>query len=247
VLVNAGSPIAMDWADDVAALAQIWFGGEQVGEGVADVLLGDVDPGGRLPTTIPRRLEDAPAFPYYPGEDGHAPYGEGLLVGYRHYDTRAVEPRFCFGEGLSFTTFELSDLTTAVVGPLQSEPLPGGLEGPPLVYAGVSVKNVGKRAGSEVVQFYVHALDRRSDEPEQQLRAFQKVNLDAGGTSRLEFRLTERDFARYDGERGGWVVEPGMYELRVGRSSRDITLTATVELGLKTGDPVSLTSRRPSR
>ncbi|MFZ0170988.1 MAG: glycoside hydrolase family 3 C-terminal domain-containing protein [Acidimicrobiales bacterium] len=230
VLVNAGSPVTMDWADDVSTLAQIWFGGEQAGEGVTDVLLGEVDPGGRLPTTIPRRIEDTPAFRFYPGSDGHAPYGENLLVGYRHYDTRQVEPRFCFGEGLSFTSFALSSLDVARLGPLQVGPLPPGLGGAPLVLAGLTVENTGDRAGSEVVQCYVHALDRRSDEPEQQLRAFEKLTLEAGGACRVEFRLTERDFARYDERAGGWSVRPGLYELRLGRSSRAIRLMAIVEL-----------------
>jgi beta-glucosidase len=230
VLVNAGSPVTMDWAGDAAAVAQIWFGGEQAGEGVADVLLGDVDPGGRLPTTIPRRIEDTPAFPYYPGQDGHAPYGEGLLVGYRHYDTNRIEPRFCFGHGLSFTEFELADLDMFVLGSLRSSLLGPGLESEPLVCASVRVENVGRRRGSEVVQCYVHALDRRPSEPDQQLRAFEKLTLDPATTARVELRLTERDFARYDKAAGGWLASPGSYELRIGRSSRNLPLRTTVEL-----------------
>jgi beta-glucosidase len=230
VLVNAGSPVTMDWADDVAALGQIWFAGEQAGEGVTDVLLGEADPGGRLPTTVPRRLEDTPAFPYYPGSDGHAPYGEGLLVGYRHYDTRFVEPRFAFGEGLSFTTFALSDLEVRVVGSIGSEPLHPGFEGPALVRVEVTLHNTGDRTGSDVVQVYVHRLDRRSDEPEQQLRAFEKLSLGAGSSRQLVFELTERDFAGYHEDRG-FVVEPGRYEVRVGRSSRAIAQVMLVELG----------------
>jgi beta-glucosidase len=230
VLVNAGSPVTMDWADDVAALAQIWFGGEQAGEGVADVLLGDQDPGGRLPTTIPRRIEDTPSFPFYPGTDGHAPYDEGLLIGYRHYDTKRVEPRFCFGEGLSFTSFDLTGFETAVLGRLQTGPLPPSLDGPPLVLVSLMVGNTGARAGTEVVQCYVHDLERRPDEPDQQLRAFEKVTIEAAGTRRVEFRLTERDFARYEAEAGGWLVTPGRYQVRVGRSSRSANLTATIEL-----------------
>jgi beta-glucosidase len=231
VLVNAGSPVTMHWADDVAAIAQIWFGGEQAGEGVADVLLGDVDPGGRLPTTIPFRIEDTPAFPYYPGANGHAPYGEGLLVGYRHYDTVGVEPRFCFGHGLSFTEFHVADLGATVLSPLRSAPLRPGLEGQPIVTTSVTVENVGDRRGTEVVQCYVHALDRRPDEPDQQLRAFEKLTLDPGATARVALHLTERDFARYDETAGGWIASPGTYELRVGRSSRDLPLRTRVELG----------------
>jgi beta-glucosidase len=231
VLVNAGSPITMDWVNDVAAVAQIWFGGEQAGEGVADVLLGDVDPGGRLPTTIPYRIEDTPAFPYYPGRNGHMPYGEGLLVGYRHYDTIGAQPRFCFGHGLSFTAFQLTGLDAAVVGPLRSGLLSPGLEAQPIVHASVVVENVGNRRGSEVVQCYVHALDRRPGEPDQQLRAFEKVTLDPAAIGRVVFGLSERDFARYDEQLAGWVTAPGSYEIRIGRSSRDLRLRAILELG----------------
>jgi beta-glucosidase len=230
VLVNAGAPVTMDWADDTAVLAQIWFGGEQGGEGVVDVLLGETDPGGRLPMTIPYRIEDTPAFPFYPGTGGHAPYDEGLLVGYRHYDAREIEPRFCFGEGLSYASFELSELEAAVLGPLQEGPLQPGLEGAPLVEVGITLTNTGKRGGSEVVQCYVHAANRRPDEPEQQLRAFQKLTLEPGASARVEFRLTERDFARYNQLASGFVTEPGSYELRVGRSSRDLRRIVTVEL-----------------
>jgi len=230
VLVNAGSPVTMDWAGDVAALAQIWFGGEQAGEGVADVLLGDVDAGGRLPTTIPRRLEDTPAFPHYPGEDGHAPYGEGLLVGYRHYDTNGIEPLFCFGHGLSFTQFQLVDIDAAVLGRLQGDILGPGLEAEPRVYVSVTISNIGNRSGTEVVQCYVGSLHRGPGEAERQLRGFEKVSLDPAGVERVEFRLTERDFARYDETAGGWVASPGSYEILVGRSSRDLTLSAVVQL-----------------
>ena len=108
VVVNAASPIAMPWADDVAAILQAWFPGEEWGNALADVLSGDISPSGKLPTTIPVRLEDTPAFTNYPGERGQVRYGEGVFVGYRWYDTRRIEPRFCFGHGLSYTTFELS-------------------------------------------------------------------------------------------------------------------------------------------
>ncbi|MHB1508901.1 MAG: beta-glucosidase [Acidimicrobiales bacterium] len=236
VLVNAGSPVTMDWADDVAALAQIWFPGEQGGEGVADVLLGDLDPGGRLPTTIPRRIKDTPAFPFYPGSDGHAAYGEGLLIGYRHYDTKDVAPRFCFGDGLSYTTFQLSELDTMLLGPLPAGRLSPGLEGPTLVRASLTVHNTGARAGTEVVQCYVRALDCRPGEPFQQLRAFEKLHLASGESRRVGLCLTARDFARYDEDARGWIASPGRYEIRVGRSSRDIALTALVELDRKRAD-----------
>ncbi len=111
VIINAASPVEMPWADDVAAIVQAWFPGEEWGNALADVLSGDLSPSGKLPTTIPVRLEDTPAFTNYPGERGQVRYGEGVFVGYRWYDTRAIEPRFCFGHGLSYTTFRLGTPT----------------------------------------------------------------------------------------------------------------------------------------
>ncbi len=114
VVVNAASPVTMDWADDVAAIVQMSYLGQETGAALAAVLFGDADASGRLTTTYPRRLEDSPAFPNFPGRDGTVEYAEGVFVGYRHYDTHGVDPRWCFGHGLSYTTFAYSPLTTAV-------------------------------------------------------------------------------------------------------------------------------------
>ncbi len=231
VLVNAGSPVAMDWAPEVAALAQIWFGGEQADEAVADVLLGETDPGGRLPTTIPVRIEDTPAFPHYPGKDGHASYGEGLLVGYRHYDATGTEPRYCFGYGLSYTTFEMSNWAVNAVAPLSGKPLPPGLEGPAVVTVAVTVTNVGGRGGSEVVQCYVQAPGRKGHGAVRQLRAMAKLTLDPGASERVLLSLGERAFAHFDEERSSFVAPAGEYEISAGRSSRDLPLRLVVPLG----------------
>ncbi len=109
VVVNAGSPVSMPWLDDVAAVLQVWFPGEEFGEALADILLGVAEPGGRLPITIPKRLSDTPAFPYYPGEHGKAMYGEGLLIGHRWYDAQHIAPAFPFGHGLGYTTWAWGD------------------------------------------------------------------------------------------------------------------------------------------
>src|SRR6195952_1702546 len=111
VIINAGSPVAMPWLDSVTAVMQIWFPGEELGEAVADILLGVVEPGGRLPVTMPRRLVDTPAYTHHPGRDGLAFCGEGLRIGSRWYDAQAVEPLFPFGHGLGYTTSELSAAT----------------------------------------------------------------------------------------------------------------------------------------
>ena len=145
VVVNAGAPVHLPWADDVAAVLWSWFGGEQMGPGIADVLTGAEEPGGRLPTTIPERLEHSPAHDNFPGENGELRYGEGLFMGYRGYEHRCITPRFPFGHGLSYTEFEygapaISEVTFA----------PGES-----VTVSVPVTNTGDRTGSEVIQCYV--------------------------------------------------------------------------------------------
>ncbi len=166
VVVNAASPVEMPWAEDVDAIMQCWFAGEEWGNALADVLAGDVSPSGKLPTTIPHQVQDAPAFKSYPGADGRVVYDEGVLVGYRWYDARGIEPRFCFGHGLSYTSFDLG------------APVVDG-SGPDLQLR-VPVTNTGPVRGAEVVQCYVHDVDASVERPAQELKAFAKVWLDPG-------------------------------------------------------------------
>jgi beta-glucosidase len=208
VVVNAGAPVTMDWADAAGAILQVWFPGMEGGNAVADVLFGDVNPSGRLPTTFPRRLSDSPASPHYPGSDGVVRYGEGLLVGYRHYDKRGVEPRFCFGHGLSYTRFSYAGL--------RAETLDDGIR------LSVEVTNVGERAGAEVVQVYVRDPAAADEEPDKQLRQFARVELQAGEARTVELDLPRRAFAHWDIASHNWVVKPGDREILVGASSRDI-------------------------
>ena len=218
VVLNTGSPVTMDWLDDVAGVVQLWYSGQELGWALADVVFGDVDASGRLPTTFPRRIEDTPAFPTYPGHDGRAPYSEGMLVGYRHYDAHAVEPLFCFGHGLSYTEFAYGDLTADGEGE-------GGGEG--VTKVRVDVTNVGVRPGREVVQLYVHAVDQ-VERPEKELAEFCTLDLAPGETATARFELPDRAFAHWDIVRHGWVAEPGEYEVRVGSSSRHVRSTLPV-------------------
>ncbi|HEY8547372.1 MAG TPA: glycoside hydrolase family 3 C-terminal domain-containing protein [Acidimicrobiales bacterium] len=212
VVLNTGSPVTMDWLDEVPAVVQLWYTGQELGDALADVLFGDVDASGRLPTTFPRRIEDTPAFPTYPGTDGRAPYGEGLFVGYRHYDSRGVEPLFPFGHGLSYTRFAYGDLV---------------VEGRDVR---VTVTNVGERPGREVVQLYLHHRGSADGRPEQELKDFQAVDLAPGEAAEVAFSLPDRAFARWDLARHGWTVEKGEWEVRVGSSSRAIHATGTLTL-----------------
>lgn len=218
VVVNAGSPVTMPWIADVAAVAQIWFPGEALGDAVADVLLGDAEPGGRLPVTIPKRLADMPAAAYYPGSDGRAVYGERRLIGYRWYDARDVEPQFPFGHGLGYTTLELGAATVEASS---------GDE----VRVTVPVNNTGARAGSTVVQCYVAApRSGDDDQPLRTLAGFAKVALAPGASTTVELPLGRRAFATWDVDAHAWVVPAGDHEISVGTSSRSLASAGTVTL-----------------
>ena len=208
VAVNAGAPVTMDWADQAAAIVQVWFAGMEAGNALADVLFGDVNPSGRLPTTFPVRLSETPAYEWYPGDNGVVRYGEGLLVGYRHYDRRGVEPRFCFGHGLSYSTFVYRNLR--VDGDTVS----------------VDITNQGPRPGAEVVQLYVRDLSATPEEPVKELRQFAKVHLAVGETRTVALPLVDRAFSCWDAARHHWRRRGGPFEVLVGASSRDIRLRA---------------------
>ena len=216
VVVNTGAPVTMPWADDAHAVLQAWFGGQEMANGLADVLFGDAEPGGRLPTTIPVRLEHNPSYGNFPGELGEVRYGEGLLMGYRWYDARRLPTRFPFGHGLSYTTFELG--------------APEVTAGAGSVTVTVPVANTGDRQGTEVVQCYVGPpRPTRLVRPPKELKAYAKVTLDPGEQTRVTLTLDERAFAYWDPEGPGWRVDPGTYELHVGRSSVDVAHVVSVE------------------
>jgi beta-glucosidase len=217
VLVNAGSPTSMPWADDVAAVAQMWYLGQESGDAVADVLVGDVSPSGHLPTTFPRRYHDHPAVLNYPGESGRVLYGEGIFVGYRAFDHMGIEPRFPFGHGLSYTSFEYGPAT------VDHDIIDAGT-----VTVSVPVTNSGGRTGAEVVQVYVADLASRLVRPPQELKGFAKVMVEPGETKTVTIELNERAFSYWDPAEAAWVCEPGEFELRVGSSSRDIRTTVAV-------------------
>ncbi len=164
VVLNTGSPVTMPWLDAVPAVLQLWFPGQEIGDGLVDVLTGDAEPGGRLPTTFPKRLEDTPAFAHHPGTDGRTVYAEGLFIGHRWYDREEIEPLFPFGFGLGYTTFSLDMAAVA-----------GGIEHG--VTVDVDVTNTGERAGSEVVQIYVEPPSGDPARPLRHLAGFGRIEL----------------------------------------------------------------------
>jgi beta-glucosidase len=213
VVLNTGSPVTMPWLDAVPAVLQLWFPGQEIGDGLLDVLSGDVEPGGRLPTTFPRRVEDTPAFAHYPGTDGRTEYAEGLFIGHRWYDREGIEPLFPFGFGLGYTTFSLD---TAVVA--------GGVEHGVTVDVGVT--NTGSRAGSEVVQVYVEPPGDDPARPLRHLAAFGRIELGPGDSGTVSVTLDRRAFASWiDGD---WVVQPGEYTIHAGRSSADLARAGAI-------------------
>jgi len=223
VVLNTGAPADIEGFDAAPAALQLWFGGQEAGNALADVLFGDADPGGRLPTSWPRRLEDTPAFASYPGERGHVLYGEGVFAGYRHYDLRGVEPRFPFGHGLSYARFAFGEPRVE----LDEEAGPAGRVS---IRASLEVANVGERPGREVVQLYVADPESSLARAPQELRAFAKVTLAPGERRTVQLSLGSAALAAWDPARRAWVAEAGVYELRFGRSSREILARARVAL-----------------
>lgn len=217
VVLNNGTPLNMTrWIDQVPALIEAWYPGNEGGTALAKILFGDISPSGKLPDTFPKKIEDVAAQANYPGKGGKVVYAEGLLVGYRYFDAKNVEPLFPFGYGLSYTTFEYSDLK------IESR-IDGGLK----ISVSVNVKNTGPRAGAEIVQLYVHDVQSSVERPPQELKAFSKVSLKPGEEKTVTMELNERSLAFYDVGRHRWIAEPGEFELRVGASSRDIRLKGT--------------------
>jgi len=211
VVVNAGSPVTMPWLDDVAAVLQVWFPGEEFGEALADMLLGVAEPGGRLPITMPKRLEDTPAFAHYPGAHDHMPYRERLFIGHRWYDAQGIEPLFPFGHGLGYTTWTMG--AAVVTGSVHTG-----------VRIEVPVANTGSRSGSTVVQCYVEPARREDDRPIRTLQGFARVRAAAGATATAVIELSPDAFRRWDPRAGRWVTAPGDQRLLVGWSSADLSL-----------------------
>ncbi len=214
VVLNVGSAVEMPWIDKVSAVIQLWYDSQEEGNALAEVLFGDVNPSGKLPTTIPVRLQDNPAYINYPGENGSVRYGEGIFVGYRYYDKKELAPQFPFGHGLSYTTFEYGNLRLSA----DSTTPENGLD------VSLDVTNTGKRAGKEVVQLYVRDIKCSLARPEKELKAFAKIVLAAGETKPVAFHLDQEAFWFFDPARNGWVTEPGEMEVLIGSSSRDIHL-----------------------
>jgi beta-glucosidase len=217
VVINSGMPVLMPWADDVAGVLQAWLGGQAMGAALADVIFGDAEPGGRLPVTLPAAESDCPVLHAVPA-DGILEYSEGLLVGYRGYDARGIEPRFPFGHGLGYTSWDYETISAAPAdfGPGRDLRLR------------VGVRNTGARHGREVVQAYLAGPPGDDSRPVRVLAAFGTATAGPGEPAEVSMRIPARLFARWDTERTAWTWSPGPFTVHVGRSSRDLRLSVSL-------------------
>lgn len=220
VVLNAGSALEMPWIDKVPAVLQLWYNSQEQGNALADILFGDENPSGKLPTTFPIRLEDNPAYINYPGENGKVRYGEGIFVGYRYYDKKNVAPLFPFGHGLSYTKFKYSNLRLSSKKIAADE----------ILKVKVDVTNAGKVTGKEIVQLYVRDVHSTFARPEKELKAFDKVELKPNQTKTVTFTLNREAFWYFDTLKNAWSTEAGEFEILVGASSRDIRLKGNLNL-----------------
>ncbi len=223
MVVVAGSPVDLEVSlDKTKAVVYAWLNGSEGGNALADVLLGTVNPSGKLPFTIPSKLEDVSvhALGTYPGIEGKVNYDEGLLVGYRWFDTKNIEPQAPFGFGLSYTRFEYANLKVNKREFAKDD----------LMVLNFDLKNCGERAGAEVVQVYVADLESSVERPSKELRAFTKVGLQPGEVKQVSIEIPVSRLAFYDETLGGWNIEAGGFELMIASSSRKIELSQVVEV-----------------
>ncbi len=213
VVVNSGSPVLMPWRGEVAAVLLGYFGGQEFGNAIADVILGATEPGGRLPTTWPATLEDVPVLNCTPDGAGSVRYDEGIHMGHRAWLKAGTEPAFAFGHGLGYTSWELADAAVET-----------GADG---ATVRVSVTNAGDRAGKHVVQVYASRADSEVDRPVRWLVGFSPVRLAAGKSATVEIAVPRRRFEHFS---DGWNLEPGTFALHVGSSVIDTPLAVEAEL-----------------
>jgi len=220
VVLSNGSPVEMPWIHQTKGILEGYLGGQAFGGAVADLLFGVVSPSGKLAETFPVKLSDNPSFLNFPGEGDKVEYREGIFVGYRYYDKKEIEPLFPFGFGLSYTQFEYSGLNVSSSSIKDTDTL----------QVSVTVKNTGTCAGKEIVQLYVSDVESSVIRPLQELKGFQKVELQPGEEKEVTFELDKRSFAYYNVSIADWHVESGSFKIGIGSSSRDIRLSASVEV-----------------
>ena len=232
VVLHNGAPVEMPWIGSVQGVLEAYLGGEGIGKAVMDILYGKANPCGRLAETFPRRLEDNPSYLNFPGMDKKVSYAEGIFVGYRYYDKKKMDVLFPFGHGLSYTTFEYSNLKLSRIEMTPQD----------TVRVSLDITNTGKMEGKEIVQLYIADQTERAVRPERELKNFAAVRLKPGETKQAVMELDYRSLAWYDQHSRRWRACSGKYRIMIGRSSRDIVLSEVLQL--KGGDDGELQADR---
>lgn len=220
VVLSNGAPVVMPWLDSAKAILEGYLGGQAGGGAAADILFGKVNPSGKLAETFPVSLKQTPAYLNFPGGKSEVNYGEGLFVGYRYYEAKEEQPLFPFGYGLSYTSFTYENIRLSKEVMKDSD----------TVEVIVTVRNTGNRTGKEIVQLYVQPLDSTVVRPVKELKGFEKVELQAGESTEVNFTLDKRSFAYFNTEIHDWFAETGSYDIVVGSSSVATPLRATIKV-----------------
>jgi beta-glucosidase len=218
VLVGGGAIDMTKWVNETPTIIQSWYSGMEGGIALAKIIFGEVNPSGKLPMSFPKKLEDNPSYVLgeYPGDGKNVHYYDDIYVGYRYYDTYKVEPQFAFGHGLSYTSFQYSDLKLSADGKNAT--------------ATFTVKNTGKVAGAETAELYVHQEKSLLPRPEKELKGFDKVMLQPGEQKTVTIKLDENAFQYFNDVENEWVMDPGTFDILVGGSSRDIKLNGKIKM-----------------
>ena len=223
VVMIAGAPFNINSIEEnSSALVWSWFNGSEGGNALADVLLGNINPSGKLPWTMPKALSDSPAHATnsFPGDEVVS-YDEGILVGYRWFDTKKVEPLYPFGYGLSYTTFDIKNVKANKTEAYSENDT---------IFVSVDIENTGNNNGKEVVQLYATKANSEVERAAQELKGFDKVMVHSGQTVTAVIALPVKELAYYNVDKKSWVVEPGAYTLKIGNSSRDIKEEIIIEI-----------------
>jgi beta-glucosidase len=219
VVINSGGPVVMPWLNSVAGVFENWYGGQETGAAVAALIFGTVDPSGKLPVTFPVSLSQVPAqtAAQWPGTTAGIDFSEGVDIGYRWYQSQNITPQFSFGYGLSYTKFSFSNLSV------------GAFNANGQATATATITNTGSVAGADVAQLYV-GDPAASDDPPEQLKAFQRVTLNPGASATVTFPLTIHDLASWSSTANAWEAQAGSYSIKVGDSSASLPLTGSTSL-----------------
>tara|TARA_A100001035_G_scaffold141984_1_gene111579 strand:- start:143 stop:2578 length:2436 start_codon:yes stop_codon:yes gene_type:complete len=216
LVLNTGSPVSMPWIKSCPAILQTWFPGQEFGNALAEILFGKESPSGKLPTTYPKKLSDTPAYSCYPGKNLQMDYKEKLLVGYKWYEKKKIEPLFPFGHGLSYSKFELKKVSL--------------LKKKHEIKIKVKLKNIGNFSTFETVQCYLERKAVKADTPKKKLVDFKKLKVTKDKSKKLTLKVSKRDLSEWDVKKSKWEIARGDYVINIGTSVRDISITEEIKI-----------------